>query len=158
MLKYFSCRRYLAGLPFTGKFTQPGSLQKVKLPSRSASPSNDAFPHYAIHFSVSCLEAKETLTQFSTVSKQCRRLQDKQTCRMYVSSALGGVFSVKGYVRAKWIEAENVPLVFFSFFFPFLIEMRILLKPKEHFFPRNRNFFIKIHVSLMAGWLAHLTV
>lgn len=31
-------------------------------------------------------------------------------------SALSGVFSVKEKIQARWIEAENLPLVFFSFF------------------------------------------
>lgn len=74
-------------------------------------------------------------------------------------SALSGVFSVKEKIQARWIEAENLPLVFFSFFsLSFLIDMGILLKPKEYVFPRNRNFFVKIHIPLMAGWLAYLTV
>ena len=36
--------------------------------------------------------------------------------------------------------------------------MGTLPKPKGHFPPRNNNFFIKIHESLMAGWSAHLTI
>lgn len=69
----------------------------------------------------------------------------------YTISALSGAFSVE--------RAGSRQGALGNFFCFHLMEMGILPKPKEHiFFSRSSDFFIKIHISLMAGWLAHLIV
>ena len=129
------------------EFSRESSPQQVSITPKPRS-------YRFIRFTVSCLWdiVIEVLTQFPTMWEECWMLWNTEKCRICNFFPQCSLLCKRKW--ARWAEAENLSLVIYIVWW----KWGHFLNQKDSLSPRNSNFFIKIHVSLMADGSAHLII